>query len=159
MINHNWQPQPKTGYRVDTNIVRSIRCTCCDGIDCCNLDIEITVRAYRYYRYNSDGKPVGHNGGLIGVSNDPRDFASMVIIDVCRSNIVCCGVPVDEDWNYSLKSDLFYEKGRGTYIRQGNGDIENAAKSFNPKNADCCDLGEELIMHIKQNVVPGDVDG
>ena len=120
------------------------------------MDVEIVARAYRYYRYDTQrNRFVGYRGQDIGVSNDPRDFFSILVLTVCQTNIVCNGQRKD-DTTPRLVTTPLQRDGRGVYIRQGQGDIETTVAAFT--TTDNCDFAEDLIRYIQQNTRPGLID-
>jgi len=118
------------------------------------MDLEIIARAYRYYRFEQD-RFVSHTGVPIGVSNDPRDFFSLVVFTVCRTNIICDGKKQADFANSHFTRPL-EKDGLGVFIRQGVGDIETTADSFRSDNG--CEYVEEAIGWIENNVKPGRID-
>lgn len=151
----SWRPQPAVGYSISFN---SGRVTKFSGVtcDCCTMNIEIVARGYRYYRYDTRSETfVGYRGQLIGVSNDPRDFFSLLILTVCKTNITCNGKPQPDSVERHVSAPL-QRDGRGVYIRQGAGDIENTLLDFS--STDACDFVDDAIRHVQQNTRPGIID-
>lgn len=118
------------------------------------MDIEVVARGYRYYRWE-DGQFVGYNGGPIGTSNDPRDFFSLVVVTVCKTNIVCCGKKQPDEID-RIVSEPLQRDGLGVFIRQGAGDIETTVDRFKP--SDPCYVGEDLVTWVKRETTPGRID-
>lgn len=151
----SWRPQPAVGYSISFNSSRIMEfsgATC----GCCKMDIEIVARGYRYYRYDTKSETfVGYRGPLIGVSNDPRDFFSLLVLTVCKTNITCNGKPQPDSVERLISTPL-QRDGRGVYIRQGAGDIENTLASFS--STDACDFADDVMRHVQQNTRPGVID-
>ena len=137
----------------------------CDG---CQMTIEVATRAQRFYRF-INGIFVNHRGEPSHDENDPRDFASLLIIKVCYTNIDCgCGATLPdhaEEWEH-----LFYTNGLGTYIQYGNqGDpppvepgkalpgkgLRQAAADYIPP-VPPCDVGADYLYWLRTNSHPGD---
>lgn len=151
----SWRPQPAAGYPISFGSGRVAKfsgVTC----DCCTMDIEVVARAYRYYRYDTRSEIfVGYRGQQIGVSNDPRDFFSLLVLTVCKTNITCNGKRQPDSFERHVSSPL-QRDGRGVYIRQGAGDIENTLANFS--STDACDFADDAIRHVQQNTRPGVID-
>lgn len=157
-----WKPQPARGYRVSiggANLPAFKGVECCyapigSQAMCCTMDLEIMARAYRYYRFQGN-QFVGHTGSAIGVSNDPRDFFSIVVFTICRTNIVCDGQK-QLDYVESLYTQPLQKDGLGVFIRQGSGDIETTLNKF--KTESVCEFVEDAIEWVEKNVKPGKID-
>jgi len=102
--------------------------------------------------------PGSHTGavGAGGASNDPRDFFSLVVFTICRTNI-CCGGMKLADAADRLVTRPLRKNGLGVFVRQGPGDIELTLRKFRSKNA--CQFAKEAIEWLEANTTPGKIDG
>lgn len=117
------------------------------------MDITAVARAARFYREDpSTGENIGYDGVPIGDENDPRNFASLLLVKICFTNVVCDGE--EQDDYEEVYSHIFYADGLGTYIRYTGRGIETASESF--ALADPCNIGREFIAHVRANSLPGD---
>ena len=154
--------KPTQGYRI--SITRSSNRKVFKGAKCkyappgkpyksCTMDIEIRADAYRYFR-NEGGRTITHTGALAaGVSNDPRDFFSLVVFTICRTNICCHGKKLPDATDRLFTRPL-QKNGLGVFIRQGAGDIETTLVKFRSKNA--CQFAKEAIEWLETNTTPGE---
>jgi hypothetical protein len=124
------------------------------------MDIGYDSKAQRFYR-SEGGQLVDYRGVSMdegGEQNDPRNFASLLRVKVCFTNIVCeCGEKM-EDYE-DEHEQLFYRDGLGTYIQWTDADgtrrgMREAVSTFQPSNPPC-NVGSELVAHIRANTLPG----
>lgn len=118
------------------------------------MDIEIVANAYRYFRYLR-GIPVDHLGRP-GLGFDPRDFFSIVVVTICKTNIVCDG-KVQKDSVEAMISDLFEKDGFGVFIRSPEG-LEPASSKFQFEDEDACDFGDKYLDFLIKNTQSGRVE-
>ncbi|MBL8820413.1 MAG: RHS repeat-associated core domain-containing protein, partial [Planctomyces sp.] len=127
----------------------------------CTTTIELVSYAQRFYR-TVNGQHVDHRGAPLTDRNDPRDFASLLLIKVCYSDIICpCATPpdYDEEWEH-----LFYRNGLGTYIQYSETNEEGTVIARGIRQArdtfivpePACDIGAMFLYHIRANTIPGD---
>jgi hypothetical protein len=116
------------------------------------MDIEIVARAFRYFRFESE-RFVDHNGmPMLGLSVDPRDFFSLVVFTVCRTNIRCCCQAMP-DLTDVVHTRPLERDGLGVFIRHGEGDVETTLRRFNSSEA--CTFAEDAAAWLEQNTRPG----
>ncbi|MEZ6135214.1 MAG: hypothetical protein R3C53_09920 [Pirellulaceae bacterium] len=123
----------------------------CDG---CYLEFQVYSRAGSYYR-RKNGVMVDYQGNPEPEKNDPRNFASFVIIKTCITAANCnCG-PVKDFEKEELTSGVFYSNnGLGTFIQLYQGLREadcNGAWSYTT-----CDPEADHLGCLTARTVPGD---
>ena len=123
--------------------------SCCE----CQMDIEMTARARRFYRKDPLGDGwFGWDGKKIGDQNDPRNFASLLLVKVCYTDIKCDGEN-KPDFD-ELHSHLFYTDGLGTYIQYPPRGMRSNADRF--MASDPCNVGLDFINFLIRVTQTGD---
>lgn len=147
----SWRTTPGRGSGTSLPPKRFLGVTC-DG---CTIDIEIRPKAYRYFRWAGTpnaGHFVDHNGEVMGgLSSNPLDFFSLVVVTICKTNIVCNCVP-KLDSTESIFSAPLERDGVGVFIRQCATDVEQTNARFNSNEP--CDYAHDLIVFLQQNTRP-----
>jgi RHS repeat-associated protein len=121
------------------------------GVTCddCTMDIEVKAKAYRYFRWFG-GRFVDHSGQpSTGLSIDPLDFFSLVVVTVCKTNINC-GCAKMPDVTETLTSIPLEKGGVGIFIQACDTCVRSVYSNF--KSDDACDYANDLIRFIQQNV-------
>jgi len=90
---------------------------------------------------------------MLGLSNDPRNFFSIVVVTVCRTNVTCpCNKKMPGVVDTVVSSPL-QKDALGVYIRQHDGDIEHVAARFS--SDDGCSYAQDLVAWIERNTRAG----
>jgi RHS repeat-associated protein len=152
-----WRPFPRRGYITNVGSkgdscasFTGLQCRLDNG-ECCTVDLEVCGTSYRYYRSPREGERIDHRGKGTGVSNDPRDFFSLVMLTVCLTNVICEN-DAQPDQKYTVMVGPLQKNNRGVFIRDIGG-IEPTIESFNHK--DPCQYAEELAEWLERQTQPG----